>query len=207
MYNKILEKCVCKFFSEIAIRKNISVGIAQIKISTAKEILRENPDDFIKKICDDNLNIEICAKLLKTIIDKYEDMCTSNAYDYEDYEDVYDYIACEYMGAYAWQKDKTALIYSSVLRSFMKEERLYYTGDKHTGRCLVCLSKDNTRRIHYDKFQEFVKEFGDDIIIHKKVYVKGQEFAFEFVCDNEEYIRIASDFAKENECEFKVSER
>lgn len=206
VYNKLLEKCACRFLSEIAIRKNISVGIAQIRISTAKEILRENPDDFIKKICEDNFNIETCAKLLKTIINKYEDMCAKNEYDNESYKDIYDYIACEYMGAYPWQKDKTALIYSAVLRSFMKEQRLYYTGGKQTGRCLVCLSKKNTYQISYDKFQEFVEKFGNDIVIRKKVFVKGQEFAFEFICDNGWYIRNASDFAKENKCEFKVFE-
>lgn len=207
VYNKILEKFICIFFSELAIKKNISVGIAQIRISTAKEILRENPEHFIKRICEDNLNIEICGKLLKSIINKYDDLYTTDIYEYENYEDIFDYIACEYIGAYPWQKDKTALIYSAVLRSFMKEEKLYYTGAKQTGRCLVCISKDKPRGMNYDKVQKFVEQFGEDIIVHKKVFVKGYEFAFEFICDNERYIRIASDFAKENECVFEVLEK
>lgn len=207
VYNKILEKFVCIFFSELAIKKNISVGIAQIRISTAKEILRENPEHFIKRICEDNLNIEICGKLLKSIINKYDDLYTTDIYEYENYEDIFDYIACEYIGAYPWQKDKTALIYSAVLRSFMKEEKLYYTGAKQTGRCLVCISKDKPRGMNYDKVQKFVEKFGEDIVVHKKVFVKGYEFAFEFICDNERYIRIASDFAKENECVFEVLEK
>ena len=207
VYNKILEKFVCIFFSELAIKKNISVGIAQIRISTAKEILRENPEHFIKRICEDNLNIEICGKLLKSIINKYDDLYTTDIYEYENYEDIFDYIACEYIGAYPWQKDKTALIYSAVLRSFMKEEKLYYTGAKQTGRCLVCISKDKPRGMNYDKVQKFVEQFGEDVVVHKKVFVKGYEFAFEFICDNERYIRIASDFAKENECVFEVLEK
>ncbi len=207
VYNKILEKFICIFFSELAIKKNISVGIAQIRISTAKEILRENPEHFIKRICEDNLNIEICGKLLKSIINKYDDLYTTDIYEYENYEDIFDYIACEYIGAYPWQKDKTALIYSAVLRSFMKEEKLYYTGAKQTGRCLVCISKDKPRGMNYDKVQKFVEQFGEDIVVHKKVFVKGYEFAFEFICDNERYIRIASDFAKENECVFEVLEK
>ena len=53
MYNRLLEKCACRFFSKIEIKKNITVGIAQIKISTAAEVLKEEPKRFIKKICDD----------------------------------------------------------------------------------------------------------------------------------------------------------
>lgn len=207
VYNTILEKCACTFCSKLAIKKNISVGIAQIKISTAKEILRENPEHFVKKLCDDELNIEICAKLLKSIINEYDDLRIKNIYEYENYKDIYDYIACEYMGAYVWTKDKTALIYSAVLRSFMKEEKLYYTGAKQTGRCLVCISKNNTRGMNYDKFQKFVEGLGEGIVVHKKVYVKGYEFAFEFICDNEHHIRFASDFAKENACVFEVIEK
>lgn len=61
--------------------------------------------------------------------------------------------------------------------------------------------------MNYDKVQKFVEQFGEDVVVHKKVFVKGYEFAFEFICDNERYIRIASDFAKENECVFEVLEK
>lgn len=101
----MIEKFVCRFFPRIAIKKNISVGVAQIRISTAAEVLKENPFIFIKKICNDKLNIEICARLLKNIINKYEEMEKTDSYYCEEYEDIYDYIACEYLGAYAEQKD------------------------------------------------------------------------------------------------------
>lgn len=206
VYNRLLEKCICKYFSKIAIKKNISVGLAQIKISTAEDVLRENPYNFIKRICDDDLNIEVCAKLLKNIINEYEDMCEKKSCYCEDYEDVYDYIACEYIGVYAWQKDKTALIYSAVLRSFMKEKKLYYMGAKQTGRCLVHVYKANTRGVFYDKFQEYIEKLDENVIIKKKVFVKGQELILEFICDDEYYIGIANNFAKEYECEFAVNE-
>lgn len=169
-------------------------------------MLRENPYNFIKRICDDDLNIEVCAKLLKNIINEYEDMCEKKSCYCEDYEDVYDYIACEYIGVYAWQKDKTALIYSAVLRSFMKEKKLYYMGAKQTGRCLVHVYKANTRGVFYDKFQEYIEKLDENVIIKKKVFVKGQELILEFICDDEYYIGIANNFAKEYECEFAVNE-
>jgi hypothetical protein len=106
----VLEKCACKYFSGIAIKKNISVGLAQIKISTAQEALRDDPYNFIKKICDDKLNIEVCGKLLREIINEYNVMLEGNSCLCDNYEDIYDYIACEYIGASAVQKDKRALI-------------------------------------------------------------------------------------------------
>ena len=52
LYNKLLENCACKYFSTLAIKKNISVGVAQIKISTAARLLKENPYSFIKRLCN-----------------------------------------------------------------------------------------------------------------------------------------------------------
>lgn len=206
VYNKFLEKCLCKYFSKIAIKKNVSVGLAQIRISTAGDVLKENPYHFIKEICDDNLNIEVCAKLLKILINKYEDMCSKNSNSCEDYEDVYDYIACEYIGAYAWEKEKTALIYSAVLRSFMKEKKLYYMGSQQTGRCLVHVYKADVRGNLYDKFQELLEKLGENVIIKEKVFVQGQELMLKFICDDENYIGLANDFAKEYKFGFEVIE-
>lgn len=128
-------------------------------------------------------------------------MLERGSYDCEDYEDVFDYIACEYMGAYAEHKDKTALIYSAVLRSFMKEEPLYYTGSEQMGRCLVCVYQDGACGVDYDRFREFVEQLGENVIIRKKVFIEEQRLEFEFICDNEYYVRLANDFAKENGCE------
>lgn len=206
LYNRILEKIICKFFGKIAIKKNISVGMAQIKISTAGEILKENPQKIIKKICEDEINIEVCAKLLKKLIIEYEELYIKNIDYYEMYEDVYDYITCEYMGEYAWQKNKTALVYSAVLRSFMKEEKMYYVGSEQSGRCMVKIFKDNTRQIHYDEFQKFIEEFDENIIMQKKIFVKGHELALEFISDDKSSIKIARNFAEEKGCTFEMIE-
>ena len=71
IYNRILEKIICRFFPKIAIKKNISVGIAQIRISTAEDILRKDASSFLGEICNDEFNIKICAKLIKKIINEY----------------------------------------------------------------------------------------------------------------------------------------
>lgn len=38
-------------------------------------------------------------------------------------------------------------------------------------------------------------------------FMKGQEVEIEFICDNEYYIGIASDFVREYECDFNVYEK
>ena len=128
-YNKLLEKFICQYCSSVAIKKDISVGIGQIKISTAEKVLRTDAVNFIKQICKDEINIEICGKFLKELIKQYGYMSEQNEDVYENYQDIYDYIACEYRGAFVWQKDQTTLIYSAVLRSFMNEKNTYYTGE------------------------------------------------------------------------------
>ena len=95
-YNKLLEKFICQYCSSVAIKKDISVGIGQIKISTAEKVLRTDAVNFIKQICKDEINIEICGKFLKELIKQYGYMSEQNEDVYENYQDIYDYIACEY---------------------------------------------------------------------------------------------------------------
>ena len=204
MYNKILEKMVCRFFPKIAIKKNVSVGIAQIKISTAETILRENAFDFIKKICNDKFNIELCAKLIKKVIDEYDDNYEEY---YEEYADIYDYLSCQYLGAIVDEKDKTALVYSAVLRSIMNKERLYYVGSEQAGRCLVSIWKEDDIEIQYEEFQKFIEEIKENVVIQKKVFVDKQEIGLEFICENTYYIGFANQFAKIHNCDFFVDEK
>lgn len=203
IYNSILEKIICQFFSEIAIKKDISVGIAQIRISTAENVLKEDSQNFIKQLCDDEMNIAICAKLLKNLINEYEDKCEDDWYIQEYYEDVYDYVACQYTGADRFQKGKTALVYGAVLRSFMKEEKLYYTGTEEIGRYLVRVRKSSTHKIKYSEFQEFLENI-DEYTIKKEIYVQGREVLLELVCDSKYYIEEAGKFAEKYGCVLEV---
>ena len=134
-------------------------------------------------------------------------MKETGSYYCEDYEDIYDYIACEYLGAYAEQKDKTALIDSAVLRSFMREKKIYYMGAEQTGRCLVKIYKDKNPEIDYNDFQEFIEKIEGEVIIQKKVFIDSQELSLEFICDDQYYIGLANQFAKDNKFEFLVSEK
>ena len=78
IYYKFIETLLTRLFSSYAIKKDISVGIAQIKVSTAQKVLRQNPYLFIKKLCNDQFNIEICGKYIKKLILEYNYELESN---------------------------------------------------------------------------------------------------------------------------------
>jgi hypothetical protein len=80
----------------------------------------------------------------------------------------------------------------------------YQRSETQLGRCSVYVYKENILEIHFDEFQGLVQELGDKVVIQKKVFVNEQKLELEFICDNECYIGIAKQFAKEHKCEFKV---
>ena len=201
-YNIILEKIICNFFSKIARKKDISVGIAQIKISTAEKLLKEDYPKFIKKICSDEFNISLCGKLLNHLINNYKE----NSYISTDYEDIYDYIACEYLGTDSYQKNKTALIYSSVLRSFMNTKKLYYTGSKEITRYLIHIYKYDTQYLNLNIINKFLDDYARDITFQKERFIKNKLVELEFICHEYTYVENYREFADDYKLKFEILE-
>lgn len=116
IYRK-LEKIYCYFFYERAIKKYISVGISQIKISNIASILRQSPIMFKKNLFKPSFSINVMTLIIKKIFNEYN--------DYSDYfsGDIFSYIASNYNGNYEIIDVK---IYSAVLRSLMKNKTLKY---------------------------------------------------------------------------------
>lgn len=145
-YYRFLEIILCKYFPKTAIKKDISVGIAQIKISTAKKIKEECPLKFINNLYKPEFNLEICAAYLKSLIDNYYQL-KSNEYtvsyidsdevedeDINNYveeyaaarndldkEDIFNYIASNYLCENDDKLNRTVMVYSSILRSRVKQ--------------------------------------------------------------------------------------
>lgn len=204
MYNKILEKILCRFFPVIALKKNISVGIAQIRLSTAEKVLRKDAHTFIKEICNDEYNIALCAKVLKSIIDKHNELDEKSWFDEEDYSDVYDYIAGQYLGTTECRKDKTTLIYSAVLRSFMEEKALYYTGTEQTVRYSIRLKKKDRIGIKYEDLLRLLEEIEEDVTIRKFVFVSRRELDMQLICSDIYAIEMLREFADKHNCEVEI---
>lgn len=131
LYYQAIEWIMCRCLKNIAIRNDISVGIAQIKVSTAQKILRQNPKDFIQKLLNDKFNIMVCGKYLHILIEEYKYKHRRDEGDIQNYIDIFDYIACSYLGGNSLAKVKTVLIYSAVLRSVLYNSPLTYTGSEN----------------------------------------------------------------------------
>ena len=183
LYYRFVENVLTKYFSKYAIRKDISVGIAQIKISTAQKMLRQNPNLFIKKICNDEINIELCGKYIKSIIDEY--FYLKNVQDYSvnnNFIDIYDYIACQYLGGNPENKEKTILIYSAVLRSVLSDSPLYYIGSDNTDRFSVSIV--GSEKFSYEKYKEIKEQIISNGKIYNETFVDSKEFIIkiEVIC-------------------------
>ncbi|AEM78250.1 hypothetical protein [Thermoanaerobacter wiegelii] len=114
-YNRLMETILCKYFPSIAIRKDISAGLAQIKISTAKDVLRQSPFKFVKKLVNTEFNISLCAKYLKKIYDGYyKDLNQAN-------DDLYTYVTAEFLSGTKASREKNVMLYSAIIRDQCKD--------------------------------------------------------------------------------------
>ena len=111
-YIRLIERVICRFsiFYSFAIRKDLSMGLAQIKISTAKELLKCNPRSFIPKMCDPAFSIDLCAAYISKMLEDYDQN--------EITENVYDYIASEYLSGLNDRDSEIVRLYSVILEHF-----------------------------------------------------------------------------------------
>ncbi|SEN53422.1 hypothetical protein SAMN05216454_10576 [Peptostreptococcus russellii] len=201
LFYPIFEKILCKYFSNYAIKKDISVGIAQIKISTAEKILNKDSREFIKKICYDDMNIDVCARLIKLLIDNYENK-NSDFYIYE--FDIYQYISLEYLGGCFM--NKTMMLYSSILRGVMKNKELYYCG-MGDNRYSVIITKENIIREEYNKLKNFIDKLENSrkIEMKKMIFIENERIDIEIICYSSETIKeIKKNLEKKYICKVNI---
>ena len=119
-YYRGLEILLCKigFFKRVAIRYDISVGVGQIKISTAKRLVKQNPYAFIDKMLDASFGIKLCAKYLKEIVEDYEMTFWNDSID----KSIYEYIASEYLSGTDCLEAEIVRLYAAVLEVRDKSE-------------------------------------------------------------------------------------
>lgn len=114
-FYKYVEILLCRYFPTLAIKYNVSVGLAQISIATAKNVLKESPIYFMKKLIDPKFNISVCCQFLRQIINEYDEI-DKEVYEYM-YENVYEYIAWRYL-CEAWNpENKAVLSYAAILKN------------------------------------------------------------------------------------------
>ena len=84
--------------------------MAQIKISTAKELIKCNPRSFIPKMCDPAFSIDLCAAYIRKMQDDY----IQNEID----GNFYDYITSEYLSGLSDMGSEIVRLYSVILEHF-----------------------------------------------------------------------------------------
>ena len=142
--------------------------------------------------------------MLKSIIDKHNELDEKSWFDEEDYSDVYDYIASQYLGTTECRKDKTTLIYSAVLRSFMEEKALYYTGTEQIVRYSIRLKKEDRIGIKYEDLLRLLEEIEEDVTIRKFVFVSRRELDMQLICSDLYAIEMIREFADNHNCEVEI---
>lgn len=209
-HTKLLEKLLCGYFRKAAIKRDISVGIGQIKISTAQKVLNLDSYQIIGTLCNDETNIKICAMYIKQLITEFEYInnvklfFSENLFCDEYNNDIFDYIACEYIGEESHHRSQTSLIYSSVLRTFMKNECLCYVGSNCNEKCLITIYKSEDMIIKYEELKNFIDEIDSNISLQKKVFIDGKELELKFISSNMIVTEKSRRFAVENNCEILV---
>ena len=94
----------------------MSIGFGQIKISTASKLLSISEGAALEELAKPGRNIEICARYLRLLINKYLEY-KKNEFSTVRYNDIYEYIAKNYIGA------ENATMYNAVLYAAILREQ------------------------------------------------------------------------------------
>lgn len=201
----IAEKILCKFFRKFAIKKDISVGIAQIKISTAQKVLRQNPEKIVENLLDDEFNISVCGKILNIIINKYDFLKSQD--DLPDgIDDISEYVACEYLGGFFYEKSQTVLLYESVLYSCVScTEGWAYSGSFEREEYFLEIYGDFD--IDSEDDYESYEELYANLVEHGKVTAIVEQKVIktlQFRCMNYTSFSIVKDILIQEELDFDI---
>lgn len=122
---KFIENVLVKFFKNTVVKMDISIGLSQIKPSTAKELLKKSPYEFLDDMMNNDFSIQLCAKLLRSILDKYE--IEFNQYIENDFalNNIWCYIASEYLCGCATSYRRNTLIYETILATECQDSNIY----------------------------------------------------------------------------------
>ena len=194
--NRLAEFILCKFMKRLAIKKDVSVGMAQIKISTAEEVLQDDAVNFIDKLLDDSFNIELCGAYVKQLLEKYE-VEKRSIEESEENVDVFVYLATEYLGGNYYERTQSVLIYSAALRNAMKGRKLRYFPSSMMFPCEISI-------LNFSIDEE--SEFRKLAIEGTEYYVSDEDGNREghIICRTEELFQEIQDYLMNNNLKYVI---
>lgn len=114
-FEKISEKIYCYFLYDLAIEKDISIGITQIKLSVISDMIQQSPYVFRKKLFNPEFLIKITCKIIK------KEILNFKKYNKRKIRDVYTHLANIYNGNY---DNISVKVYAATLRTLMGENKI-----------------------------------------------------------------------------------
>lgn len=183
IYNQLLENFICKFMKKLAISKDISVGIAQIKVSTAEKILMKDAPLFLDQLPKDTYNIQVCGKYLKHLLEEYKNDSLKEYSSYHEV-DIYTYLACEYLGGEYYYRTQSVLIYSAVLRSILTNDSLNYFPSSFMIPCNLHIISKNAGEVGADEYESIVEGISNYGIIKQKNFYDSGKLELTVYCSN-----------------------
>ncbi len=119
---RLVEYVICKYFPGVARRLDLSVGLAQLKISTVKELTGEPVKAYIMNLFDEQYSIEMCAQYIVALVKKYREVYCSwrthegDLFSSDDCEELCEYIVSEYLTGYMNSQQRYIRLYGAVLK-------------------------------------------------------------------------------------------
>lgn len=126
-YHQKMEQFIVHYFPKYAIRKKMTIGMAQISIPWAQEYFQEAPEKYIKKMLEPDTSIDLCACKIRSLIDEYENDFDRgensehwdlyNDLNLSDDQEISLYIASQYICGEKISLKKYVMIYMTLLES------------------------------------------------------------------------------------------
>lgn len=136
--NNILEHIACRCLPTIVIKRNCTLGVAQVSVNNAQDYFQQAPRYYLLKMLDKATSIDLCAFMLRKICDSFseymneseldDNIVFENDYKRLEWKLAY-HIACEYLTGNNDSKTNFALVYAALLY----ETYPYYCIDKGNG--------------------------------------------------------------------------
>ena len=140
---QLLEQMAVSWMSNYLIRRNATLGLAQINILDAQKYFHKAPNLYLKEMLEPTVSIALCAYALRQLLDAYDpwehvstDSPFSELYFDEKISDNYKcslYIASEYICGINNVRKKYVLVYAQYIHSIAPDFYTKYDrSNKHT---------------------------------------------------------------------------
>ena len=114
-FEKISERIYRYFLYDLAIEKDISIGITQIKLSVISDMVQQSPYVFRKKLFNPKFLINVTCKIIKKEILNFKNFNERKT------RDIYTHLASAYNGDY---DNISVKVYAATLRTLMGKNKI-----------------------------------------------------------------------------------